>query len=48
MRLDKDCGSSSTPELLLIEFHHFLVMASDALDLIMWIFGIGISTLLSS
>lgn len=30
MRLGKDCGNSSTPELLLIEFHHFLVMASDA------------------
>lgn len=30
MRLGKDHGSLTTPELLLIEFHHSLVLASDA------------------
>lgn len=48
LRPDKDLGSSCTPHLLPIEFHHFLVLASDAALPDLRIFGLGISTLIST
>lgn len=48
MRPDKDLGSPSTLELLPIEFHHFLVLASDAALPDLGIRGLGISTLVST
>lgn len=48
MRPDKDIESSSTPGLLPIDFHHFLVPASDAALPDLGIFGLGISTLIST
>lgn len=47
MRMDRFKGSANTPELLLIEFYHFLVLASDAalpdlVDIWPWNFSFSI------
>lgn len=48
VRPKKALGSSRMPRLLPVDFHHFLVLASDAALPDLGIFGLGISTLIST